>query len=73
MSRVSLEKMALINRQHAEDGTLELAKNIVEIPASNYYDLDRWNLEIEKIFKRLPLVLGLSKELPNIGDFKALN
>jgi len=72
MSRASLEKMALINRQHAEDGTLELADNIVEIPASNYCDLDRWNLEIEKIFKRLPLVLGLSKELPNPGDFKAL-
>ena len=72
MSRAKLEEMALINRQHAEDGTLELTDKIIEIPAANYYDKDRWDSEIQKIFKRLPLVLGLSKELPNVGDFKAL-
>ncbi len=72
MSRKKLEEIAKINRQHAEDGTVELTQKIVEIPAKYYYDQDRWNSEIEKVFKRLPLVLGVSSELKKPGDYKAL-
>ena len=72
MSRKQLEEMASINRQHAKNGTIELANKIVQIPASQYYDRTRLLAEIEKIFKRLPLVLGISKELKNPGDYKAL-
>ena len=72
MSRKKLEEIAKINRQHAEDGTIELTQEIVEIPAKYYYDQDRWNSEIEKVFKRLPLVLGVSSELKRPGDYKAL-
>ena len=60
MSRKKLEEIAKINRQHAEDGTIELTQKIVEVHAKYYYDQDRWNSEIEKVFKRLPLVLGIS-------------
>ena len=72
MSRKKLEEIAKINRQHAEDGTIELTQKIVEVPAKYYYDQDRWNSEIEKVFKRLPLVLGVSSELKKPGDYKAL-
>ena len=72
MSRKQLEEMASINRQHAKNGTIELANKIVQIPASQYYDRTRWLTEIEEIFKRLPLVLGISKELKKPGDYKAL-
>ena len=72
MSRKQLEEMASINRLHAKNGTIELANKIVQIPASQYYDRTRWLTEIEEIFKRLPLVLGISKELKKLGDYKAL-
>ena len=38
MSKEKLIDMALNNKRHAEAGTMELADNIVEIPASNYFD-----------------------------------
>ena len=72
MSKEKLIDMALNNKRHADAGTMELVDNIVEIPASNYFDQDRWEKEVNLIFKRLPLVLGVSKEIPNPGDYKAI-
>ena len=73
MSKAKLIDMALNNKRHAEAGTMELADNIVEIPASNYFDKSRWQKEVDLIFKRLPLVLGVSKEIPNAGDYKSID
>ena len=72
MSKEKLIDMALKNKRHADAGTMELVDNIVEIPASNYFDQARWEKEVNLIFKRLPLVLGVSKEIPNPGDYKAI-
>ena len=72
MSKQQLIDMALNNKKHAEAGTMELVENIVQIPASNYFDQSRWEKEVDLIFKRLPLVLGVSKEIPNPGDYKAI-
>ena len=63
---------SLNNKKHAEAGTMELVENIIQIPASNYFDQSRWEKEVDLIFKRLPLVLGVSKEIPNPGDYKAI-
>ena len=72
MSKEKLLDMALNNKRHADAGTMELVENIVKIPASNYFDQERWNKEVDLIFKRLPLVLGVSQEIPNAGDYKAI-
>ena len=72
MSKQQLIDMALNNKKHAEAGTMELVENIVQVPASNYFDKSRWKKEVDLIFKRLPLVLGVSKEIPNPGDYKAI-
>ena len=72
MSKQQLIDMALNNKKHAEAGTMELVENIVQIPASNYFDQSRWEKEVDLIFKRLPLVLGVSKEIPKPGDYKAI-
>ena len=61
-----------INKEHAEKGTMVLVDDVVKIPAENYYDPVRWKKEIDLIFKRLPLVLAVSKEIPNPGDYKAM-
>lgn len=72
MSKEKLLDMALNNKRHADAGTMELVENIIKIPASNYFDQERWSKEVDLIFKRLPLVLGVSQEIPNAGDYKAI-
>ena len=73
MSREKLIEMALNNKKHSDAGTMEYVDNILEIPAANYYDSDIWQKEVDLIFKRTPLVLGVSKEIPNPGDYKSID
>lgn len=73
MSKSKLLEIARNNKSHAEAGTMVLVDEIVKIPAKNYYDPDRWQKEVDLIFKRIPLVLSVSSELPNPGDYKAMD
>lgn len=43
----------------------------MRVAAASYLDPDLFRSEIELIFKRLPLMLALSCELPKPGDYKA--
>jgi phenylpropionate dioxygenase-like ring-hydroxylating dioxygenase large terminal subunit len=45
---------------------------IMTVPAASYTDPDQWRAEIDLIFKRLPLMLALSCEMPKPGDYKAM-
>lgn len=56
-----------------ETKTTDQAASTLEIPVANYLDKDRWQKEIDLIFKRLPLMLALTIELPNINDYKAMD
>jgi phenylpropionate dioxygenase-like ring-hydroxylating dioxygenase large terminal subunit len=73
MSKAQLIEMARHNAGHAAAGTIDLADAILEIPASNYYDEQRWQLEMKQVFHRLPMMLAASCELPDSGDYKALS
>jgi phenylpropionate dioxygenase-like ring-hydroxylating dioxygenase large terminal subunit len=59
--------------EHVCNGTTEQADSIMSVPAENYMGAERWSLEIEKIFKKLPLILGWSAELPNRNDYKTMD
>ena len=72
MSKEKLIEMAQINKDHAEKGTMTLVEDVVKIPAKNYYDPERCKKEVDLIFKRLPLVLSVTSEIPNPGDYKAM-
>ena len=72
MSKEKLFEMARINKEHAEKGTMTLVDDVVKIPAENYYNPERWKKEVDLIFKRLPLVLSVTGEIPNPGDYKAM-
>ena len=72
MSREQLVEMARHNLAHAKTGTIDKAPDVFKVPASNYYDEDRFKLEVDKIFKRLPLLLAPSAELEKPGDYKAM-
>ena len=58
---------------HGQANTMELADAVVKIPASSYTDPALFDLEKAKIFKRLPLMLGLSCELREPGSFIAMD
>ncbi|MDB5448243.1 MAG: hypothetical protein JWQ97_3560 [Phenylobacterium sp.] len=58
--------------EHAREGSMVLVDKVMSLPASNYTDPDRFKLEVDRIFRRLPLMLATTAELRNAGDFKTL-
>jgi phenylpropionate dioxygenase-like ring-hydroxylating dioxygenase large terminal subunit len=72
MVREQLVEIAKRNLAHHRAGTQDQAPSIYEVPATNYYDPDRWAREMDAVFRRLPLVLGFSVELPDPGCYKAI-
>lgn len=72
MSRAQLVEMARKDLEHGRNGTLDQVDEIVRVPVENYYDQARWEAEVQKVFRRIPLVLAASAELPNPGDYKAM-
>ena len=72
MSRQQLVEMAKRNLAHVEAGTVDQAPGVHRVPAANYYDRGRWQQEIDRIFRRLPLTLGFSAELAKPGDYRAM-
>jgi len=71
-SRETLVELARRTLDHARAGTVPLARGVGRVPASHYHDPERWRIEMERVFRRLPLVLGFSCELAEPGAYKAL-
>ena len=73
MSRTQLIEMARHNLAHVQAGTIERAEAIHREPARHYFDEERWRLEMDRVFKRVPLMLAMTAEIPNPGDYKAMD
>ena len=58
---------------HGDAGTMELADAVVRIPTATYTDEALFEREKRQIFRRLPLMVAPSCELPEPGDFKAMD
>ncbi|MDH4170027.1 MAG: aromatic ring-hydroxylating dioxygenase subunit alpha [Acidimicrobiia bacterium] len=70
------ERLVEINRRnlgHAEHGTIDQADEVGTVAATNYVNPDRFQAEVDRIFKRLPLLMAMSAELPDAGCYKALH
>jgi phenylpropionate dioxygenase-like ring-hydroxylating dioxygenase large terminal subunit len=50
-----------------------LTDKTMTVPSSSYTDPDQWAAEMELIFKRVPLMLAFTAEMPNPGDYKAMD
>ena len=72
MSRQKLIEMTRSLIAHGEAGTIEQANDIVRVPVEAYTDEALFHREKERIFKRLPLMVGPSCEIPKPGDFKTM-
>ncbi|RVQ66560.1 (2Fe-2S)-binding protein [Croceicoccus ponticola] len=55
-----------------ESRTTDQARSTMRVPVENYLDPARWEREKERLFKRLPLMLALTIELPEKNDYKAM-
>jgi len=73
MARNTLIEMTRSLIAHGDAGTMELADEVVRIPASTYTDEALFEREKRQIFRRLPLMVAPSCELPEPGDFKAMD
>lgn len=65
----SLARRALDHFRHK---TTDQADTVMHMPTSAYTDEARYKIEVERIFKRLPLALALSVELPAPGSYRAM-
>lgn len=72
-ARAELERVAADFLAHQSRGTFPLADGIVTVGAEAYTDAVRFELEKRRIFRRLPLMLGPSCEIPRPGDYKTLD
>ena len=72
MSRKKLIAMAERTIAHNKAGTADQTEGITTIPASNYFDPDRWQREVDLIFKRVPLLIATSAEIKEPNSYKAI-
>ena len=68
----ALVQMAKDNLDHARAGTIDQAESVKHIPSHHYTDEKRFELELQKVFRRMPLFMALSTELANPGDYKTM-
>ncbi len=73
MSRAQLIEIARQDLEHGRNGTQSQAAEILRIPANNYTDQARWQLEMDRIFRRVPLMAATSAELRKPGAYKAMD
>ncbi len=69
------EYIALAQRliAHVRNGTTDSAETVKHIPVANYLDPVRWQREMDTIFRRLPLLLAFTCELPEPEDYKSMD
>ena len=72
MNRPRIGEVAEILLDYLENNKTFQTDKIMSVPPSSYTDGGQWRAEIDLIFKRVPLMLALSCEMPKPGDYKAM-
>jgi phenylpropionate dioxygenase-like ring-hydroxylating dioxygenase large terminal subunit len=71
-TKVQYSYMAGRLLDHVANGTTDWATSTMEVPSTDYTDEATWQLEMDRIFKSLPILVGVSQEISEAGDFKTL-
>lgn len=58
--------------EHTENETTDSAEGVMSKPASYYLDEELWRKEVDNIFKRLPLLLAMTGEMREPGQYKTM-
>jgi carnitine monooxygenase subunit len=72
---MSREQLIAITRREVENlqnGRIDLMPDVLKVPAADYCDQHRWELEVERVFKRVPLALAFSCEFREPGAFRTM-
>jgi carnitine monooxygenase subunit len=72
MSRDQLIAIARHEVSNLQNDRIDLMPDVLKIPTSDYIDRSRWDLEVERVFKRLPLALAFSCDLREPGRFRTM-
>jgi phenylpropionate dioxygenase-like ring-hydroxylating dioxygenase large terminal subunit len=72
MSFDSSGNVAQVLLDYVEQNRTFQSERITRVPYLNYTDPERWAREMALIFRKLPLMLALTAELPKPGDYKAM-
>lgn len=73
MRRDVYENIGLRLLNHVRNRTTDSMESTKPIPVAKYRDRTRWDNEVQKIFKEMPVLVALSCELRNESDYKALD
>ncbi len=74
MDRVEqIGNAAEVMLDYVENNRTFAGKGTMTVPTESYTDKDQWRAEIELVFKRVPLMLAFTAEMPNPGDYKAMD
>ena len=58
--------------EHYCNQTTDQAPEQMREPVSGYLDQELWHREMAQVIHRIPIPVGVSAELPNAGDYKAI-
>ena len=72
MSREQLVRIARRGVEHNKAGTQDQMPGILEVPVGNYFEPERWKREMDRVFGRVPLVVGASSEFTEAGAYRSL-
>ena len=72
MSREQLIAMTKREMDNQQNDRIDLMPDVLQVPTSDYYDETRWQREVDGVFKRVPLALAFSTQIPEPGDFRAM-
>jgi phenylpropionate dioxygenase-like ring-hydroxylating dioxygenase large terminal subunit len=72
LDRSELAAMVKAGMAHARAHTIDKAQSVMRLPAKTYYDPAIFEAEVARIFRRVPLLLAVTAEMPKPGDYKTL-
>lgn len=72
MSRERLVEMIERTLAHHRMGTSHQTDAVMRIPATRYFDPERWRREVDLVFKRIPLVVATTAEIREPHVYKAV-
>jgi len=72
MQSTQIGNVAEILLDYVENDRTFMTTKAMTVPSSAYTDEIQWQREIDLIFKKVPLMLALTCEMPNPGDYKAM-
>jgi phenylpropionate dioxygenase-like ring-hydroxylating dioxygenase large terminal subunit len=69
VSNAVLRELCRSLRKKVATGTPALADAVLAVSATSYRDATQWQLEMQHIFLRLPMLVALTCDIPEPGDF----